>query len=196
MMTAAEKTETYSDSRLIEESLRSSLLSFRQMPGAGRLDVKAQDFIHSSMTARSCLRQLRRNGVEVVLTLSGRLSGTFVLVLSDAAARQLVTALVGETPHAASFNDMARSALKEVGNVIASAFLGALERLSGSGGMPGLPDLRLEAGNHESSGDGTGSVLYGLPMNFVGGKEESGIPDAGMFITLNINSACLSYHSD
>ncbi len=187
-MAFAEIMETGTESRLIEESVRSSLASFRQMLGGGPLDVEPQEFIHTSTRAHACLRQLRRNGVEVVLTLSGGLSGTFALVLSDVAARQLVTALVGKVPRAAILNDMERSALKELGNVVASAFLGALERLCGSGGVPGLPLLRLEDSDDENSEERTGLVLYGLPVNLVGSQKGCRIANAGIFIALNTNS--------
>lgn len=188
-MAFAENMRTDTESRLIEESVRSSLASFRQMLGRETLDVEAQEFIHSPTLAHICLRQLRQNGVEVVVALSGRLSGTFALVLSDVAARQLIIALAGEVPRGATFNDMACSALKELGNVVASAFLGALEGLCGSGGMPGLPDLRLIDSEYEHSAMDSGSVLYGLPVKLVGGRNDSGTADGGIFIALHPHSA-------
>ncbi|MFO7765341.1 MAG: hypothetical protein R6V33_02795 [Pelovirga sp.] len=182
MMGPAEKIEIR-NSRLIEECLRSSLGSFRQMFGEGVMDVEAHEFIQSSIMAQACLKQLHLNGVAVVLTLSGCLSGTFRLVLNEAAARQLVAALVGEVPRKGSFSDMARSALKEVANVIASAFLVALERWCGSGGMPGLPELYLDSRTSEDSNENTGSTIYGLSLNLGGRPGDRG--NAGIFIALN-----------
>ena len=183
-MISAEKAIASIDSRLIEESVRSSLVSLQQMLGRGTLHVKAQEFIDSSAAASQCLRQLRCNGVEVVLTLSGRLSGTIALVLSDIAARQVIASLVGEAPRTAVFSEMACSALEETGNVIASAFLVALEGLCGSGGTPGLPDLRRDSSDLDNSDQGPGAVLYGLPVNLVGDQGDGTIAQAGIFIAL------------
>lgn len=184
MIASAEKIER-SNSRLIEECLRSSLGSFRQLFGQGMLEIEANEFIQSSTMAHACLKQLRLNGVAVVLTLTGCLSGTFTLVLNEAAARQLVAALVGDVPWTNSFNDMACSALKEAGNVIASAFLVALERYCGSGGMPGLPELYLDRRASESSKESTGSTIYGLSLRLGGRQGDSDSVNAGIFIALN-----------
>lgn len=184
MTTGVEKAAAGNDSRLIEECVRSSLVSLRQMLGGGALAVEAQEFIHSSRRAQRCLQHLRRNGIEVVLTLSGRLCGTFSLVLSNNAARRLVTILVGEVPDADTFSDMACSALKETGNIVASAFLGAVESSSGSGGIPGLPDLRLETDGPDNGGKGQDFELYALPVSLVNGQECCNGTNAGIFIAL------------
>lgn len=183
-MISADKATASTDGRLIEQSVRSSLVSLQQLLGGGALDVETRKFIDSTTRARHCLKQLRHNGVEVVLPLSGSLSGAFILVLGEKARRQLVSALLGEAPKTPGSSEMERSALKETGNVIASAFLVALEALCGRGGMPGLPELRLKSTDLSSHEEGPGSVLYGLPVSLVGRRGDGTAAHAGIFIAL------------
>lgn len=175
--------EITADSRLIEAGVRSALVTFGQMLPQGSLVLKSQKFIYSSAAARTCLQQLRCNGVEVVLSLSGRISGTFTLALDNRAAQQLVTALAGEGATTPIFNEIARSVLKEAGNVVASAFLGTLESLSGSGGLPGLPDLHIGPPCHdEGRVEVENSLMYALPVMLVVGTSEDLAARGGIFI--------------
>jgi CheY-specific phosphatase CheX len=173
--------EITADSRLIEAGVRSALVTFGQMLPRGSLVLKSQKFIHSSVAARTCLQQLRCNGVEVVLSLSGRISGTFTLALDNRAAQQLVTALAGEGATTPIFNEIARSVLKEAGNVVASAFLGTLESLSGSGGLPGLPDLHIGPPCHDEGS--VEVVMYALPVMLIVGTSEEFAARGGIFIS-------------
>lgn len=181
--------EITADSRLIEAGVRSALVTFGQMLPRGSLVLKSQKFIHSSAAARTCLQQLRCNGVAVVLRLSGRISGTFTLALDNRAAQQLVTALAGEGATTPIFNEIARSVLKEAGNVVASAFLGTLESLSGSGGLPGLPGLpHLHIGPPCHDADSVGAennFMYALPVMLVGGTNKGRVAKGGIFISLH-----------
>lgn len=192
-MIADQTSEISMDSHLIETGIRSALVSFGQMLPHGSLVLKSQDFIPSSAAARSCLQQLRCDGVEIALSLSGRISGTFILALDHQAAQQLIVLLTGDGATRSDFNEMARSALREAGNIVASAFLGALEELCGRGGLPGIPDLRLVGPCHIDDGSAEEhGIMYALPLLFVaqaGGREAA---RAGVFICLHCDDSALS----
>jgi len=193
MMGAGQTVYRSMDSRLIEAGVRSALETLGQLLPRGSLVLKSQHFIHSSAAAHTCLQQLRGDGVEVALSLSGRICGTFILVLDNSAAQRLVTALVGGTAATADFNEMACSALKEAGNIAASAFLSALEAQSGSGGLPGLPNLQISVSCQEEDSVGVdSSVMYAMPVMLVAGKNENFAARVGIFINLHSHHADLS----
>lgn len=181
-MIAGRANEITTDGHLIEAGVRSSLETFGRMLPSGSLLLKGQEFVHSSAAARSYQQQLRCDGVEVSLSLSGRFSGTFALILDTRAAQQLVTVLVGEAAATPVFNDVARSALKEAGNIVASAFLGALESLCGRGGLPGLPALHMNFPCHDE--DKTKAIMYALPMTLAVATCEAYNARGGIFISL------------
>jgi len=185
-MIAGHASEILADTRLIEAGLRSALVTFGQMLPRESLVLNSQDFIDSSALARSCMQQLCCDGVAVTLSLSGRLSGTFALVLDTRAAQQLVSALVGAEATTLLFNDLARSALKEAGNIIASAFLGALESMCGRGGLPGLPvlDIGLPCYDKRSSTDEK-RLMYALPVTLVTGTNSAFTARGGVSISLH-----------
>lgn len=184
MMIAGLAGEITADSRLIEAGIRSALVTFEQMLPRGSLVLESQKFIYSSAAARACLQQLRCGGVEVALSLSGRVSGTFTLALDNRAAQQLVTALAGEGVTTPIFNEMARSTLKEAGNIVASAFLGAIETMCGSGGLPGLPALHVVTCPDEGSAGAENNFMYALPVMLVVGTGKGRAAKGGIFINL------------
>jgi len=187
-MIAGRANEITTDSQLIEAGVRSSLETFARMLPQGTLVFKSQEFIHTSAAARSYQQQLRCDGIEVSLSLSGRFSGTFALTLDTRAARQLVTALVGEAAIRPVFNEVARSALKEAGNIVSSAFLGALESLCGRGGLPGLPALYMDLPRHDE--DKANVIIYALPMTLVAATCEGCDARGGIFISLYEDDTC------
>mgnify|MGYP006290102839 CR=1 FL=1 len=195
-MVTAHTSETSTDSCLIEAAIRSALVSFGQMFPQGSLVLKGQDFIPSSAAARFCLQQLRYDGVEIALSLSGRIPGTFILALDNKAAQQLIAALTGGSTTAPGFNEMARSALKEAGNIVASAFLGALESLCGRGGLPGVPALHLGGSCHVDSGPAEESCLmYALPLFLVAPAGGENAARGGLFISPHADDSALSFGS-
>ncbi len=181
-MIAGGANEITMDSYLIEAGVRSSLETFARMLPQGSLALEGQEFIHSSAAARIYQHQLRCDGVEVSLSLSGRFSGTFALNLDTRSAQQLATILVGEPATMPVFNEVARSALKEAGNIVASAFLGALESLCGRGGLPGLPALYMDFPCHDE--DKSNVIVYALPMTLVAATREGCDARGGIFISL------------
>jgi len=186
MMAAGQTADMSTDRRLIEAGVRSALETLGQLLPRESLVLKSQQFIHSSDTARTFLRQLCGDGVAVALSLSGRICGTCTLALDSRAAQQLVSALVGATATTPVFNEMARSALKEAGNVVASAFLSALETLSDRGGLPGVPDLHIgvPCAHGDSLGADTG-LMFALPVTLVAGTKDGSAARFGIFINLH-----------
>ncbi len=180
MMIADRTGNLSADGRLIESGMRSSLLTLEKMLPQGMLLPGRQDFIHSS-AARLYLKQLRCEAIEIVLSLTGRFSGAFALVLDYKAAEHLVTALTGEGTTMPDLSKMARSALEESGNIVASAFLGALESMSGSGGLPGLPLLREDVPHREEISE---HGLYALSMTLIVGNDRACDARGGLFISL------------
>jgi hypothetical protein len=194
MMIAGHAITLSTDSRLIEAGIRSALVSLGQMLPRGGPVLKSQDFIPSSAAARSCLQQLRCEGAEVTLSLSGRISGTFILALDKKAAQHLIAALTGEGVTTPFFNDIGRSALKEAGNIVASAFLGALESLCGRGGLPGVPDLHLGDPCHAGPGATAEShQMYALPLFIIAPAAGPDAARGGVFISLHSDDSTKTF---
>ena len=77
----------------------------------------------------------------ISLAINGPARGTLLLVFPAASARSLLTRLVGDRDPAAPLDEMGASALKEIGNILASAYLSALGELLGMPLMPSVPLL-------------------------------------------------------
>jgi len=187
-MVAGHVSDISVDSHLIEAGIRSSLMTFAKMLPKNRMVLKSQDFIDSSGAARSCLQQLQCDGVAVTLSLTGRLSGTLDLVLDTRGAQQLVAALMGAGATTSLFDEMACSVLKEAGNIVASAFLGAIEALCGRGGLPGVPVLHIGGRCREEE---ESRLLYALPLNLVAPTDGGQAARGGIFISLHSNDSAL-----
>lgn len=67
-------------------------------------------------------------GMCVRLGVRGAVSGTFLLLLPAQAAHDLLELLLGTPPHA-ELTALEESALREVGNIVCSAFVGAVDPL-------------------------------------------------------------------
>ena len=68
--------------------------------------------------------------VGVLLETTGDINGMFMFLLSEDFTRQLLETLVGDIPaDAAQLDDMARSAICEVGNIMCCSYINALARM-------------------------------------------------------------------
>ena len=68
--------------------------------------------------------------VGVLLETTGDINGMFMFLLSEDFKRQLLETLVGDIPaDAAQLDDMARSAICEVGNIMCCSYINALARM-------------------------------------------------------------------
>lgn len=69
--------------------------------------------------------------VGILLTLEGEIDGMMMFMLEQESAHHLVNRLMGkQTDDVSDFNDMDLSALNEIGNIIAGAYLSSLSTLT------------------------------------------------------------------
>ena len=77
--------------------------------------------------------------VGVTMQIHGDASGNILLVFPEQSAHRLVNKLLGKDGSASRFDEMAESALKEVGNILASSYLGAMGSLIKLTLIPSIP---------------------------------------------------------
>lgn len=83
--------------------------------------------------------------VGLVLRVLGDLPGTIIFIFSQKDALALASLMTGKTPSENSvIGDMERSALKEIGVILTSAYLGALSSFIGMGLVPTIPELIVD----------------------------------------------------
>jgi len=75
----------------------------------------------------------------------GDVEGFMVISFSESQAAQISNYLMGTSHDCLELNDDNKSALKEVGNVISSAYLTAMSNLAGFNLMPSVPYLTYDA---------------------------------------------------
>ncbi len=96
---------------------------------------------------RAFLKEARLAAIGINLRIMGDVEGDILIVFTRENAAQLVDSLLSQDRSAgAVFSEMEISALKEVGNILASAYLNALgERLKMTL-IPSVPELALDTG--------------------------------------------------
>ncbi len=77
--------------------------------------------------------------VGVTMQIHGDACGNILLVFPEQSAHRLVNKLLGKDASASRFDEMAESALKEVGNILASSYLGAMGSLINLTLIPSIP---------------------------------------------------------
>ncbi len=82
--------------------------------------------------------------VGITLHMFGDARGTILLVFPRESAQLLLARLVGQKPRGLVFNEMSASALKELGNILASAYLSALGGMLGMTLIPSIPLLAYD----------------------------------------------------
>lgn len=82
--------------------------------------------------------------VGISLQILGGARGDILLVFPADSARQLLTILLGEIANTDALDDIAVSTLKEVGNILASAYLTALGSVLGLTLIPSVPALAYD----------------------------------------------------
>lgn len=82
-----------------------------------------------------------REVVGVTLRILGDARGNILLIFPLESARQLLTRLLGAAAAKETFDEVATSTLKEVGNILASAYLNALGSLLHLTMIPSIPLL-------------------------------------------------------
>lgn len=85
--------------------------------------------------------------VGVLLNVSGDLSGSILFTLNQKSAQILVNILFGRRTDIKSqelFNEIERSALKEIGNILTGAYLSAISSLTNLKVSYGIPDIAID----------------------------------------------------
>ena len=77
----------------------------------------------------------------IYLKIWGDIQGNMLLVFPRESARALVSLLTGGDPDELLLSEMHASALREIGNILASSYLSALERLLGKTLIPSVPSV-------------------------------------------------------
>lgn len=84
--------------------------------------------------------------VGILFTLEGQIDGMMMFMLDKAAARHLVDLLMGYTEESVSdeFTEMELSALNEIGNIIAGAYLSSLATLTNIKIISSVPYMAID----------------------------------------------------
>lgn len=82
--------------------------------------------------------------VGIYLVVNGDISGSIMFMQKESSARSMVSVLMGMEVTDTSFTDMERSALKEIGNIIAGAYLNSLSTLTNLTIYPSVPELCID----------------------------------------------------
>ena len=80
----------------------------------------------------------------IYLKIWGDIQGNMLQVFPRESARALVSLLTGDAPEEFLLSEMHASALREIGNILASSYLSALERLLGKTLIPSVPSISFD----------------------------------------------------
>ncbi len=81
----------------------------------------------------------------ILFTLEGQIQGMMMFMLDLPASKHLVTSLMGNTEdHSEEFSEMELSALNEIGNIIAGAYLSSLSTLTNIVITASIPYLAID----------------------------------------------------
>jgi len=80
----------------------------------------------------------------VVLQMLGDARGLVLMVFPEESALQLLQKVVCRTPSSKVLNEMEQSAIKEIGNILASAYLSALGSLLNKTLIPSIPQFAYD----------------------------------------------------
>lgn len=83
--------------------------------------------------------------VGILLRVTGDLSGYIMFILEYNAAHLLVNILMGKPfDELGEFSELEISALKEIGNILASSYVSALAALTNLNVLPSVPDMAID----------------------------------------------------
>ncbi len=83
--------------------------------------------------------------VGIMLNVHGSITGSILFILDIKHARMLVNMLMGYNNRiGAAFDEIELSALKEMGNILASSYLSALSELTKIQVIPSVPDISID----------------------------------------------------
>ncbi len=82
--------------------------------------------------------------VGILLTLEGSIEGMMMFVLDKSSAHEIVNLLMGGAAGAEDFSEMELSALQEIGNIIAGAYLSSLSTLTNMTVTSSVPYMSID----------------------------------------------------
>lgn len=82
--------------------------------------------------------------VGILITLEGEINGMMMFMMDLDSAHHLVNLLLGNTPDDINFSEMEYSALKEIGNIIAGAYLSSLSTLTNITISASIPYMSID----------------------------------------------------
>ena len=82
--------------------------------------------------------------VGILLTLEGSIEGMMMFVLDKASAHEIVNLLMGGAGGTEDFSEMELSALQEIGNIIAGAYLSSLSTLTNMTVTSSVPYMSID----------------------------------------------------
>jgi chemotaxis protein CheC len=82
--------------------------------------------------------------VGIYLAVEGDITGSIMFITEKAAAKTLVSKLMGMPVTEGDFNEIEISALKEIGNIITGAYLNSLATMTNLKMIPSIPDLSID----------------------------------------------------
>lgn len=80
----------------------------------------------------------------IYLKIWGDLQGSILMIFPREAVKALCSLLTGAAPEEVQLSEMQASALREIGNILASSYLAALERLLGKTLIPSVPGVAFD----------------------------------------------------
>ena len=90
----------------------------------------------------------------LIFRILGEANGTIFMVFPEESAKSIISLMTGAAGEIDMTDEMNISAMKEVGNILASAFLSAISQLSGLSLIPSVPGYA-----HDMAGSILDSVL-------------------------------------
>lgn len=83
--------------------------------------------------------------IGILLNVTGDLSGNIMFIIEYTAAQDLVAMLIGDkSVRSETFSELELSALKEIGNILASSYLSALSSLTNLRILPSIPVIAID----------------------------------------------------
>ena len=79
--------------------------------------------------------------VAVMLTCEGDISGMMLFVMEEASAKKIASLILQQSCRKDDFNEMELSALMEIGNIIAGAYMSSISTITGLTILSSVPDI-------------------------------------------------------
>lgn len=80
----------------------------------------------------------------VLLVIKGDIDGLIMFLLEKESARKLVSILMGTEKEGEEMSELEQSAIKEIGNIITTAYLNSLSTITNLTILPSVPDLCVD----------------------------------------------------